>query len=69
MKRSSLIRIAVISAYVVFLIVSWIIGFNPGQEISRNFASFSVDMLQVLPAAFILIGLFEVWVKRETVEK
>jgi len=26
-------------------------------------------MLKVLPCAFILIGLFEVWVKRETVEK
>ncbi len=26
-------------------------------------------MLKVLPCAFILIGLFEVWVKKETVEK
>ena len=26
-------------------------------------------MLQILPAAFILIGLFEVWVKKETIEK
>jgi len=26
-------------------------------------------MLKLLPCAFILIGLFEVWVKRETVEK
>jgi len=26
-------------------------------------------MLKILPCAFILIGLFEVWVKRETVEK
>ena len=26
-------------------------------------------MLKVLPCAFILIGLFEVWIKRETVEK
>ncbi len=69
MKRNSIIRIVIISSYVIFLIVSWIIGFNPGKEISDNFASFSVDMLKILPAAFILIGLFEVWVKRETVEK
>ena len=69
MKRNSLIRIVVISSYVVFLIVSWIFGFNPGKEISHNFASFSVDMFKILPCAFILIGLFEVWVKRETVEK
>ena len=26
-------------------------------------------MLKIVPCAFILIGLFEVWVKRETVEK
>ena len=26
-------------------------------------------MLKILPCAFILIGLFEVWVKKETVEK
>lgn len=26
-------------------------------------------MLKILPGAFILIGLFEVWVKRETIEK
>jgi len=69
MKRNSLIRIVVISSYVVFLIISWTFGFNPGKEISYNFASFSVDMFKILPCAFILIGLFEVWVKRETVEK
>ncbi len=69
MKRNSIIRIVIIASYVVFLIVSWIFGFNPGKEISHNFASFSMDMLKILPCAFILIGLFEVWVKRETVEK
>jgi len=68
-KRSSIIRIALISAYAIFVVVSWISGFNPGKEISHNFASFSLDMLKILPCAFILIGLFEVWVKRETVEK
>jgi uncharacterized membrane protein YraQ (UPF0718 family) len=69
MTRSSIIKIALISAYVIFLAVSWISGFNPGKEISQNFASFSLDMLKILPCAFILIGLFEVWVKKETVEK
>ena len=69
MKRNNIIKIAVLSGYVVFLIVSLILGFNPGKEIGFNFASFSMDMLKILPGAFILIGLFEVWVKRETVEK
>ena len=42
---------------------------NPSGEIAGNFASFSLDMLKIIPGAFILIGLFDVWVKRETVEK
>ena len=69
MRRNSLVRIVVITSYAVFLIISWTVGFNPGKEISYNFASFSADMFKILPCAFILIGLFEVWVKRETVEK
>ena len=69
MKRNDIIGIVLISSYVVFLIFSWILGFTPGKEISQNFGSFSVEMLKILPCAFILIGLFEVWVKRETVER
>jgi len=68
-KRNDIIRIAIISSYVLFIALSWILGLGPGKEISHNFTSFSMDMLMVLPCAFILIGLFEVWVKRETVEK
>ena len=69
MKRSTVIRITIISCYIIFLIASFALGFEPGKEIGHNSASFSWDMLKILPAAFILIGLFEVWVKRETVEK
>ena len=69
MRRNNIIKIVGISAYILFMAASWIIGFNPGQQIGLNFTTFSVDMLKILPCAFILIGLFEVWVKRETVEK
>ena len=69
MKRNRTIKIAVISGYFLFLIISLAVGFDPGEEIGQNFASFSLAMLKILPGAFILIGLFEVWVKRETIEK
>jgi len=69
MTRNDTIKIAGISCYILFLAGSFVYGFNPGIEIGHNFFSFSLDMLKVLPCAFILIGLFEVWVKRETVEK
>jgi len=69
MKRNNIIRLAGLVCYIIFLAISLVLGFSPGEEIAQNFASFSIDMLKILPGAFILIGLFEVWVKRETVEK
>lgn len=56
-------------AYLGFILLSYIIGFSPGEKIGDNFIAFSIPMLKLLPFAFILIGLFDVWVKKETVEK
>ncbi len=69
MKRNTKIRGVYVSSYILFLIVSFVFGFNPGKEIGYNFISFLVYMLKILPCAFILIGLFEVWVKKEIIEK
>ena len=46
MKRNGIVRIAVISAYFVFLLVSLLVGFQPGKEMGYNFAVFSADMLR-----------------------
>lgn len=67
--KNKLFNIVLPSIYFVFLLLSWVFDFNPGIKIGGNFFDFIVSMLKVLPFAFILIGLFEVWVKRETVEK
>jgi len=69
MRRNNILRIALISVCILFIVAFFIVRFAPGRQIGYNFASFSVEMLGVLPCAFILIGLFAVWVKRETVEK
>jgi uncharacterized membrane protein YraQ (UPF0718 family) len=61
--------VALGSLFAVFVLVSLLAGFEPGREIGRNFASFLLQMLRVLPCVFVLIGLFEVWVKSETVER
>ncbi len=58
-----------IGAYLLFLGVSWTTGFQPGIQTGRNLADFAFQMMRVLPFAFVLIGLFEVWVPREAVEK
>ena len=67
--KQNVIKIVGISAYIAFILFSFITGFDPGKQIGKNFVTFSVDMLKILPCAFILIGLFEIWVKKETVEK
>lgn len=67
--RSCVLKFIILGSYFAFLIFSWITGYAPGTHIAGNFSSFLVTMMQILPCAFILIGLFEVWVKRETVKK
>jgi uncharacterized membrane protein YraQ (UPF0718 family) len=68
-QRKKLIRIFVISGYLFFIILSFIFDFVPGEKIGHNFFSFSLYMLKILPCVFVLIGLFQVWVKREWIEK
>ncbi|MGM0602586.1 MAG: permease [Bacillota bacterium] len=51
------------------IILSYIFDFSAGKSIFNNFSSFFITMIKFVPAVFILIGLFDVWVKRETIEK
>jgi uncharacterized membrane protein YraQ (UPF0718 family) len=63
------IRIIAAAGFILFLGLSYLMNFSPGEEMGRNIWAFTLDMIKILPCAFILIGLFEVWVKKETVEK
>lgn len=69
MSREKIINISLLSVYFLFLIYSYIADFQVGIEIGGNFFDFVKSMFMILPIAFILIGLFEVWVDRKTVEK
>lgn len=66
---STLLKILGGAAYLLFLLISLLLDFKTGKQISGNFITFTLEMLKVLPFAFILIGLFEVWVSKETVER
>ena len=55
--------------FLLFLLVSQLIDFEGGKVITDNFIIFARDMLLILPPAFIIIGLFEVWVSREKIER
>ncbi|GAB6162085.1 permease [Desulfothermus naphthae] len=68
-KQNNFIKTTFIVLYFLFIVISFIMNFQPGKQIGLNFTTFAIDMLKILPCAFILIGLFEVWVKKEKVEK
>jgi len=40
-----------------------------GKQMGRTFGSTLLQMMKLLPCAFLLIALFDVWVKRETVQR
>ena len=52
-----------------FIVISYIADIDLGKEVAHNLWAFIFSMIKIFPCAFILIGLFEVWIKKETVEK
>ncbi|WP_324446465.1 permease [Methanosarcina sp.] len=44
-------------------------GFKPGLMIYSNFNEFFMEMISFVPFLFIIIGLFDVWVPKELLEK
>jgi uncharacterized membrane protein YraQ (UPF0718 family) len=55
--------------FLAFAGISWLVSFDFGMTVWDNFLVFATDMVLILPPAFILIGLFDVWAKKETIEK
>jgi len=55
--------------FTIFIAGSFLGHYQPGIQMGKNFYLFAKDMVLILPPAFILIGLFDVWAKRETIER
>jgi uncharacterized membrane protein YraQ (UPF0718 family) len=58
-----------LSAFVLLTAISFSIGFQPGKVVYSNFVEFFIEMITFIPFLFIIIGLFDVWFPRETVER
>lgn len=54
--------------YFIYLLYSCLFRVPSGREIGQNLVAYLLTMGKILPCAFILIGLFEVWIPRERVE-
>jgi uncharacterized membrane protein YraQ (UPF0718 family) len=55
--------------FLAFIGLSYTFDFSSGKQIGLNFWMFFKEMILFLPVMFILIGLFDVWVPREKIEK
>jgi uncharacterized membrane protein YraQ (UPF0718 family) len=55
--------------FAVFLLGSLSLGFDPGRQIYSSFSQFILEMASFLPIMFLLIGLFDVWVPKERIER
>ena len=55
--------------FLILIGLSYLFDFASGEKIGSNFWMFFKEMILFLPLMFILIGLFDVWVPRERIEK
>lgn len=68
-KKGEILSILLFVLFTVFVSISYIINYEDGEKTGLAFISVMWEMLKILPFAFILIGLFEAWIKKETVIK
>ena len=62
--------IPVILLFAGFIGISYGVDFTAGEELFQTtFWRFLKEMLMILPCMFILIGLFDVWIPKEKIEK
>jgi uncharacterized membrane protein YraQ (UPF0718 family) len=55
--------------FLILIGLSYLFDFAAGEKIGLNFWMFFKEMILFLPLMFILVGLFDVWVPREKIEK
>ncbi len=68
--KKNRLNFIVITAFAVFVALSFYYDFHPGKNIfTDHFFSFFKEMILFLPVMFLLIGLGDVWINREKVEK
>lgn len=61
--------VAIFVAFVLFITASHLFDFSSGKGIAGNFKYSFIEMVSFLPFIFILIGLFDVWISKEKIQK
>ena len=60
---------AIVVAFVIFIIVAKMLNFTGGEKVVSSFWDFGREALAFLPCMFLLIGLFDVWVPKEALQR
>ena len=68
-KAGQFAQFILVIGFGLFVTVSYLVDSRPGQQMGETFGATALTFLGLLPCAFLLIALFDVWVKRETVER
>lgn len=58
-----------IATYAVFTLIAFMAGFEPGRVVFSNFSQAFIEMITFVPFVFIIVGLFDVWVPKEKIER
>jgi len=58
-----------ILVFLLFIIISRLLHVQEVEPITKNFMNFSIEIFTLVPCIFILIGIFDVWVPQETIQK
>jgi uncharacterized membrane protein YraQ (UPF0718 family) len=61
--------IAAIAGFAAFIIITYIVDLEFGKTVENNFIDFFLEMAGFIPCMFILVGLFDVWVPKESIQK
>ncbi len=68
-RTKQIAQLVLAGAFGLFVAASFAADYGVGKDMGRTFGATLAEMLKLLPCAFILIALFDVWVKRQTVER
>jgi len=58
-----------LAAFAVATVISFALGFDPGKTVFTNFRVSVFELLSFVPFLFIIVGLFDVWVPKEQIQK
>ena len=68
--KKNKIHLLIALVFLILIIASFLFDYNVGKEIFKTqFLDFLKEMMMILPAMFILIGLGDVWISKEKVQK